>query len=136
MISSRLSRIAAIVLPAFFLMPAVQAADSADAILPKVNNILLEANGCSEQFSTALKEANYAIVTNRSLADAIFKIDVQPLNEALGAASRYAVSLRTLDGFELFGQSGAEDSTDPEEVCEDISEDMVEALVTRSSAIP
>lgn len=123
-------------LVAIGLVPLAGAADSADDILPKVRNILLEANGCSEQFAAALEDADYGVVTNRSLADAIFKIDIQPLDESLGAASRYAVSLRTLDGFELFGQSGAEDSTDQEELCEDISEDMVEALVERSSAIP
>lgn len=129
-------RYAAMLLLAVLAWPAAQAADKADDILPKVNSILLEANGCSEQFKSELEASGYQVVTNKSLADAIFKIDVQKMNESLGAASRYAVSLRTLDGFELFGQSGSEDSTDHEEVCEDISEDMVEAVVARSSAIP
>ena len=113
-----------------------QAADKADAILPKVNNIMLQANGCSEQFASELQANGYQVVTNRSLADAIFKIDMQSRDEALGAAANYAVSLQTPDGFELFGQSGSEGSTDYEEVCEDVSEDMVEALVNRSSFIP
>lgn len=133
---SSIPRILLLGLAAVVVLPATHAADSADDILPEVQNILLEANGCSEQFGADLEAAGYAVVTNRSLADAIFRIDIQPMSESLGAASRYAVSLQTLDGFELFGQSGAEDSTDAEEVCEDISEDMVEALVQRSSAIP
>lgn len=114
----------------------VHAADPADGMLPRVHNILLQSNGCTAQFESALEAAGYTVVTNRSLADAIFEIDVQRLDESLGAAMRYAVSLQRPGGYELFGRSGVDNSTDEAEVCENISGDVTQALVERNSAMP
>lgn len=112
------------------------AADPADQVLRNVKNLYLETNGCTPQFSEALQDADYILVSDRQLADAILKVDVHQLDASMGASARYSATLQQHNGYELFGTSGSEDSIDQEELCEDISEDVVDAMVARSEFIP
>ena len=110
-----------------------QVAVAADPIsLPAVKSVYLETNGCTPQFTEELIDADYALMEKQEAADASLVVDVHQLDASMGASARYSAKLRTQSGQVLFAVSGREDSIDQEELCEDISEDVVDALVDKT----
>lgn len=53
------------------------------------------------------------------------------LDANFGASARYSATMRGEDGDVLFRTTGREDSISVAELCEDISEDIVDRIETR-----
>lgn len=99
-----------------------------DNRLASVKRVYLDSNGCTPQFREELRDAEYRLEGKPAAADAVLKVDVHQLDASMGASARFTANLLKQDGSPLFAFTGREDSIDQEELCEDISEQVVEQL--------
>jgi hypothetical protein len=62
-------------------------------------------------------------------------VNVRQLDANTGASARFSATLRDRPGEVVWETTGREDSINQEELCEDISEDIVKRLERRKDAI-
>lgn len=111
-----------------------QAALPGDNNLSTVSHIYLDTNGCTPQFTEELQDEEFLLATSAETAEAILKVDVHQLDASMGASARYSAMLIRQDGSPMFSTSGQEDSISQEELCEDISDEVVDALEDKVDA--
>lgn len=98
--------------------------------LYEVDAMSVDSNSCNGALRDSLQDNGF-LVTNRRSADAELDVDVRHLDADFGASARYTATVRGDDGDVLFRTSGREDSITTAELCEDISEDIVERIENR-----
>ncbi|MDX1497537.1 MAG: hypothetical protein R3352_08285 [Salinisphaeraceae bacterium] len=104
------------------------AAMPADSQLSAISKVYLDTNGCTPQLTEELQDEEFLLASSESAAQAKLKVDVHQLDASMGASARYSAMLVNGDGVTLFSTSGREDSISQEELCEDISDDVVDAM--------
>jgi hypothetical protein len=108
-------------------------ADKAES-LGEVDTIELDANTCRAAFSQELRANGFGVTDSRRSANATLEVRVNAHpSDVVGRDGTYAVKLVGDDGKILFTHGGHESSIDHAELCDDISDDVVDALERRIS---
>lgn len=129
-----------IVLSTLALCLVVGSVHARDAVIrsnpvPHLQVLWLDTNGCTPQLTEELQEGGYTLAQSRRSADGVLRVSVRQLDANTGASARFSASLRDDRGNAVWETTGREDSISQEELCEDISEDIVERLERRKEAI-
>lgn len=116
------------------------AAQARDAVIrskpiPDLRALWLDTNACTPQLTAELEDNGYTLVPNRKQAEGNLRVNVRQLDANTGASARFSAHLRDQDGNAVWETTGREDSISQEELCEDISEDIVDRLERRKEAI-
>lgn len=99
--------------------------------LYEVDAMAVDSNSCNGALRDALSDSGF-LVTSRRGADAELDVDVRHLDTEFGRSARYTATVRGDDGDVLFRTSGREDSITTAELCEDISDDIVDRIENRT----
>lgn len=115
-------------------------AQARDAVIrsnpvPDLRVLWLDTNACTPQLTAELEDGGYTLVSNRKEAEGNLRVNVRQLDANTGASARFSASLRDQANKSVWETTGREDSISQEELCEDISEDIVDRLERRKEAI-
>lgn len=102
--------------------------------LGEVDVIELDANTCAAAFSQELRASGFGVTDSRRSANATLEVSINDRpSDVVGRDGSYAAKLVGDDGEILFTHGGHESSIDHAELCDDISDDVVDALESRMS---
>lgn len=102
--------------------------------LSEVDMIELDANTCAAAFSQELRASGFGITDSRRSANATLEVNVaERPSRVFGRDADYSAKLIGDDDEVLFMHGGTESSIDHAELCDDISDDVVDALERRMS---
>ena len=102
-------------------------------VMPDIRVFRLDTNGCTPQLTHELADKGFVLTTSRR--EGTLRVNVRQLDANTGASARFSAKLRDRDGGVVWETTGREDSISQEELCEDLSEEIVERLENRMEAI-
>jgi hypothetical protein len=109
---------------------AVLARDKANR-LHQVDSIWVDSNTCSAQLREGLEQRGFLVAMSRRSADASMEVNVRRERARFGDSASYDATLLGENDRVLFSTAGSEESFDHIELCEDISDELIERLENR-----
>jgi hypothetical protein len=129
----KLSKLCLAALMGAVMVPGTALAREKASRLHQVDSIWVDSNTCSTQIRDRLEMRGFLVALSRRSADASMEVNVLPERSRFGDSASYTATLVGRSDRVLFSTTGSEESFDHVELCEDISDELIERLENRMS---